>query len=104
MFIKAFKKSAGNIAKACDVAGIARSTYYEWMGKSDIFKKEVEDVKEGLIDFAESQLMKNIKDGKETSLIFFLKTQGKKRGYVEKQEIEHDGGTENNLTVSFGKS
>ena len=40
------------------------------------------------IDFAESQLHKQIRDGNSTATIFFLKTKGKKRGYVERQEIE----------------
>jgi len=34
---------------------------------------------------AESQLMKKIKQGNLTAIIFFLKTQAKHRGYVEKQ-------------------
>ena len=37
---------------------------------------------------AESKLMENINGNDNTSIIFFLKTKGKKRGYVEKQEVE----------------
>jgi hypothetical protein len=33
-------------------------------------------------------LVTNIKEGKETSIIFFLKTIGKKRGYIEKTEVD----------------
>ena len=40
------------------------------------------------LDFAESQLHKQINDGSTTATIFLLKTKGKDRGYVEKQQIE----------------
>ena len=41
------------------------------------------------LDFAESALHNNIREGKETSTIFFLKTRGKKRGYIEKTEVDN---------------
>ena len=44
--------------------------------------------KETLLDLAESKLIQNIQDQDTTSIIFYLKTQGKKRGYVEKTEVE----------------
>ena len=40
------------------------------------------------LDFAESQLHSQIKDGSTSATIFYLKTKGKKRGYVEKQELD----------------
>jgi hypothetical protein len=36
-------------------------------------------------------LHKQIQDGNPTSTIFYLKTKGKKRGYIERQEFAHEG-------------
>ena len=43
-----------------------------------------------VLDFAESQLHKQILDGSTTATIFLLKTKGKSRGYIERQEIVTD--------------
>ena len=40
------------------------------------------------MDFAESQLHQQIKDGSVAATIFYLKTKGKKRGYIEKSELD----------------
>ena len=39
-------------------------------------------------DLAENRLLEKINDYDTTSIIFFLKTKGRKRGYQEKQELE----------------
>jgi hypothetical protein len=44
-----------------------------------------------MIDNAESKLYAKVVEGDTTALIFFLKTQGRSRGYVEKQETETSG-------------
>jgi len=89
--IEILKKKAGNVTLTVEAMGLSRGAFYLWKNEDDEFKKAVEDVEEGLIDYVESKLMQNINDGKETSAIFFLKTKGKSRGYVERTEIEHDG-------------
>jgi hypothetical protein len=89
--IGVFAKKAGNIAETCKVLGIHRSTWYDWYANDKIFKRWADEVREGLIDFAESKLMQNINDGKETSILFMLRTQGRNRGYIEKQVVEHEG-------------
>ena len=45
------------------------------------------DVEEGLIDLCETKLMQQINEGNLTAIIFFLKTKGKQRGYIEGQII-----------------
>ena len=82
----ALEKTLGNISLSCKKVGISRRAFYD-LKKSDLnFSKEVNEIKEVAIDFAESKLLENIKNNKEASIFFFLKTQAKNRGYVERVE------------------
>lgn len=83
-----YEKSMGNITATCREIGISRQTFYRWCKNDKNFNQAVNNVSEANLDYAESMLLKNIKEGKEVSLIFFLKTKGKSRGYVER--TEHD--------------
>ena len=86
--IDALEKSLGVVTSACKQVGIARQTHYEWYKEDPAYKQAVDELADVAIDFAESQLHKQIKDGNSTATIFFLKTKGKKRGYVERQELD----------------
>ena len=44
---------------------------------------------ERLTDLTEMKLMENIRNNDTTAIIFRLKTKGKKRGYIEKSQIDH---------------
>ena len=88
-FLKAFETSAGNVSATCKKIGINRQTYYNWYNKDKKFKTKVEEMQESLLDFAETILMKKIKEGDNTCIIFFLKTKGKSRGYSERFEVEN---------------
>jgi hypothetical protein len=89
--IEALEKSLGIVTTAAKSAGIDRSTHYEWLKTDDEYRKAVEDIGDIALDFAESQLHKQISNGEVSSTIFYLKTKGKKRGYIERQETEHTG-------------
>ena len=99
--VEALEKSLGVVTTACKTVGIARSTHYLWMNTDDEYKQAVEDISEVALDFAESQLHKQIKEGNSTSTIFYLKTKGKKRGYVERQEITGADGLPSNIQVEI---
>lgn len=83
-FIDELKKAGGIISAACENAGISRQTYYNWKDADPGFAAMVDDVMQAQIDFVESRLMKNISAGDTTSIIFYLKTRGKNRGWTEK--------------------
>lgn len=84
--IDALEKSLGIVTTAARIVGINRSTHYDWLEKDEEYRKAVNDISEMTIDFAESQLHKQIKEGNQSSTIFYLKTKGKHRGYVERVE------------------
>jgi len=87
-FLEQLKATLGNVTMACEAVGIDRATYYKWKQRDKSFAARVEEVNENALDFAESALKKNIKAGDTTAIIFYLKTRGKDRGYVEKTQIE----------------
>jgi hypothetical protein len=90
--LDALEKSLGVVTSACKTVGVGRTTHYLWVQEDKEYKAAVEELSDVAIDFAESQLHKQIKDGNSTATIFFLKTKGKKRGYVERQEVDVSSG------------
>mgnify|MGYP001044622855 FL=1 len=95
--IEALEQSLGIVTTACKKVGCARSTFYEYYNKDKSFKSKVDELQNFTLDFVESQLHKQIKDGNTTATIFYLKTKGKKRGFVERQEIQMDGSIESKI-------
>lgn len=83
-----YRKKACNITATCAALNISRRTFYNKKEKSKKFQELLSEADESMLDFAESKLMEHINNNDITSLIFFLKTKGKKRGYVER--TEHD--------------
>lgn len=89
--LEALEQSLGVVTTACKIVGCNRSTFYDYYNKDEDFKKSVDELQNMTLDFVESQLHKQIKDGNTTATIFYLKTKGKKRGFVERQEIQMEG-------------
>ena len=86
--LEALEKSLGIVTTACKIVGCARSTFYKYYKDDQDFRASVDELQNLTLDFAESQLHQQIKDGNTTATIFYLKTKGKKRGYVERKEVE----------------
>ena len=102
---EALTNNLGNVTKSAEDIGIHRQTHYDWMNDDPEYKAAVDSLKNVALDFAEEQLRKlmegaerqalthdgevvTIKDAPNTSaVIFYLKTQGKQRGYIERQEL-----------------
>jgi len=86
LMIETLQKCLGIVTTACLKVGLNRSTHYDWLKDDPDYKARVDAVDDLVIDFAESQLHKSIQNGSDTATIFFLKTKGKKRGYIERSE------------------
>jgi len=90
--IAAIQQAKGNLTKAAEALGIGRATLYRYVNSKLTIKAALDEARESLIDTAENKLADEIEKGNMTAIIFFLKTQGKKRGYVERQEITGEDG------------
>lgn len=86
--LEALERTLGIVSTACKQVNISRRTHYTWMEDDPEYKAAVSAVNESVLDFAESHLYKLMKEGNPAATIFFLKTKGKARGYVERQEVE----------------
>jgi len=108
---KLLETKMGNVTDVSKAIKINRATFYKWLNADEKLKEIVEDQKEANIDFAESQLRKlmtgytipesKVYQGEVTivdkhigpdtgATIFYLKTQGKHRGYVERSEYGYE--------------
>ena len=92
--LQALENSLGVVTVACKKTDTPRSTYYKWLKEDKEFAQAVKEIENVALDFAESQLHTQIKDGSTSATIFYLKTKGKKRGYIERSELDLTSGDE----------
>ena len=99
--LKSLEQSLGVVTVACKKADVPRSTFYKWLKEDEDFAEQVKDIENIALDFAESQLHKQISDNSTAATIFYLKTKGKKRGYIERQEITGAEGMPTNFQIEI---
>lgn len=89
----ALEGASGNISYAAKSLGVSRSTLYRRIDASPALKVVLADSREELKDIAESALKRAVIAGEGWAVCFALKTVGRDRGYVERQEVTGaDGG------------
>lgn len=86
--LQCLERRLGVVTNACKEAGVSRSQFYEWKKNDPEFAKAVEDIQEVALDFVETKLFKNIDLGDTSSILFYLRTKGTKRGYGDKHEVK----------------
>jgi hypothetical protein len=86
--LEALEATLGIVSEAASMIGIHRTTHYLWMNSDPEYKAAVESIDDLVLDLSESALHKNIKAGDPASIFFHLKTKGKRRGYIERQQVE----------------
>lgn len=94
----ALQQAAGNVTYAAKSLGVTRGTLYNHIKKSATLQAVLTDTREELVDIAESALKREVLEGNITAIIFTLKTLGKSRGYVERQEVSGPEGSAITLT------
>lgn len=91
--LEILEKTRGIVTTACKMAKLSKNTYYEWYKSDENFRKKAELISEVGLDMAESQLHKLIDQGCVPAVIFYLKTKGKHRGFVEKSIVQNETGS-----------
>ena len=86
--LEALETTLGIVTTACKMAGVVRSTHYLWMQDDPEYRAAVESIDDIALDETETALHRNIKAGDTTAIIFHLKTKGKRRGYIERSQVE----------------
>lgn len=85
-YAQAITEAQGLISVAARRLGVNRSTIYSAINRHPTVAEALQDARERTTDLAEGKLYGKINDGDITAIIFYLKTQGKSRGYIERQE------------------
>ena len=84
--VEALLACYGNVSAAARALGVKHSTLFYRLKKSVRLQEARMEAEEQALDIAEDSLIKAVKAGEAWAVCFLLKTKGKRRGYVERQE------------------
>lgn len=102
--IVTLEAAGGLISVAAKKMGIDRGTLYNWIRKDKELQEALANIKESLLDFTESKLLGNIKAGDNAAICFYLKCQGKARGYTERPIVVNANSQHVNVNFSASQN
>jgi hypothetical protein len=88
-FLKNYKKTFDKSKAAASIKA-HRSTILRWRRTDSNFRQAIDDIEESWLDMAESELLKQVKNGNLKAIQFLLKSKGKSRGYAPTLSIEQN--------------
>jgi len=98
----AIKESKGMIYVAARKMGCAANTIYNYAAEYEEVQRAIDEERGMMVDTAELALWKALQNGEAWAISLTLKTLGKKRGYVERQELTGADGKPIDVNISKG--
>jgi hypothetical protein len=98
----ALTQAKGFVSVAARNLSCSDQTVRNYIDRYSVCKQAVTDARESMIDIAEGRLYQNINGGDNTAIIFYLKTQAKHRGYIERYEHTGRDGGDINIKLTWG--
>lgn len=87
----ALTAARGFVSVAAKNLQCSDETVRNYIKRYALCRQAVTDAREAMIDYAEGKLYQNIQNNDTVSILFFLKTQAKHRGYSERSQVEVTG-------------
>ena len=100
--IAELERCKGNVKATARKLGTSRVNLFLYIRDHPEVRSALDSIREGTIDDAEVMLQTRMKKS-DALLIFFLKTQGHKRGYVERHEVTGADGNDLTIRVVYGE-
>lgn len=91
--LEQLKKTRGNYAAIARAYGVTRQAVRQFVERDEELLQAATEARESMLDEAENKLYEEAMAGNTAALIFLLKTQGKKRGYIERAEVQQESTT-----------
>ena len=98
---EALRLSNGLVSIAAKALDCAAPTVRSYIANYPECAQAAAEAKEALKDRAESKLADSIDDREAWAVCFYLKTQAKDRGYVERQEVTGANGGPQSIRVEY---
>lgn len=102
LVVNALQQTYGLVAPAAELLGVERRSLQRAIARYNLQDLQRQLREEVIGDIAELRLFEAIKEGKPWAVAFYLKTLGKNRGYVERQEIASVGEVQIELVETDG--
>jgi len=97
--VGALHETNGLVTLAARRLGCSVQTIYQRARKTQRIREAIEESRAELVDLAEARLRQAVLNGEPWAVALVLKTLGRSRGYVERQEIAGAGG--DNLVIEL---
>lgn len=104
LIIEAIRKCRGNISRAADKIGMCRQHLHSRINAESEIKAVVDECRERFLDDTEDVFQNKVLSGDTVSMLFALKTLGRKRGYDLERDVIAESATRGALEFIFNKT